>query len=180
MRASVYRMGALAAIAAVSLIVLFGDFLSPSLLAPEPVLQELMQMPSIDVDQESGTGQAFTAPDFLSVRPSGELAEWPVGQDGPDRLVEPAWSLMVGERQQSQERALKLAADLQQRGFRPYLRRHHMQDGLYFGVYLGPWLTLERLRQTQNAIEKAKGVKYHPIVAVRYTPPSVLVEPDRK
>lgn len=78
-----------------------------------------------------------------------------------------AWTLQIGEVMSDRATVEALQGRLREEGFRAYIRRYHRAASLQYGLFVGPWLTPERLQQEKTRLETA-GVIELSVKAVPY------------
>lgn len=137
------RTGWLVPLGAVALAILVWGGLAPATNSRMLDLQQnVPSLPAVEItvpDYHSHYTEPFT--------PGAALESDPMAQD---RLS--AWSLQVGHWQFEFAEAQKINRVLLGVGFQPYIRTQKIADALWFGVFVGPVLSLEKLDELQKQL----------------------------
>ena len=170
----------LTVLAALLLISMLWDLSRPPLLAQMAPPLERGDLPLLQPSDSVPAPPAPLSSDevFANLRTGREM-EWRQAESedtGAEFPVAAAWSLRVSSPHARLDDAMSSVQLLRGQGFHPYVRRQGEGAGLQYAVYLGPWVSLERLRQVRARLLQVQAVKYEVIEMVRYVPPSALAD----
>ena len=170
----------LALLAALLLALMLWDLWRPPLLTPMPPPLERGDLPLL---RPSDSVPAPPAPlgsdEVIADLRTGREMEWRPAESEDIETEFPvaaAWSLRVSSPHDRLDDALSAVQLLRGQNFHPYVRRQGEGADLQYAVYLGPWVSLERLRQVRDRLSQIQAVKYDALEVVRYVPPSALAD----